>query len=186
MFSGYFMPVLLYTSTAAPTTPPKNKLPNRATLGMGMADTVKDGTYWPRQVISKLLISLTTLIVPGVESVQRPLSFCKWQVAIKVLGPHMRRTFTSWESSLTRLAHPLRRQMRPTAKACLGSLKSLCVGITMAGFLKCLKCFALVVNRLEAVYLEHLRRQFSDKSPILELSEASFKPSKSGNVLPQP
>jgi hypothetical protein len=30
--------------------------------------------------------------------------------------------------------------MRPIAKASLGSLKSLCVGITMAGFLKCLKC----------------------------------------------
>ena len=140
MFSGYFKPVLLYTSTAAPTTPPNNKLPKRATLGMGMADTVKDGTYWPRQVISKLLVSLTTLMVPGVESVQRPLSFCKWQVAIKVLGPHIRRTLTSWESSLTRLAHPLKRQMRPTAKASLGSLKYLCVGITMAGFLKCLKC----------------------------------------------
>jgi hypothetical protein len=48
----------------------------------------------------------------------------------------------------------------------------------MAGFLKCLQYFALVVNRLEALYLEHLRRQFSDKSPILELFEASFKPSK--------
>jgi hypothetical protein len=79
-------------------------------------------------------------MVPGVESVQRPLSFRKWQVAIKVLGPHMRRTLTSWESSLTRLAHPLKRQIRPTAKASLGSLNSLCVDINMACFLKCLKC----------------------------------------------
>jgi len=41
MFSGYFKPVSLKISTAAPMTPPASKLPAMAQVGMGMAETVK-------------------------------------------------------------------------------------------------------------------------------------------------
>ena len=47
MFSGYFKPVALYMSTAAPTIPPISTLPTMAIDGKAGAVTVKRSTYWP-------------------------------------------------------------------------------------------------------------------------------------------
>jgi len=45
MFSGYFSPVALYISTAAPTNPPTSKLPAMANDGNAGVETVKRSKY---------------------------------------------------------------------------------------------------------------------------------------------
>jgi hypothetical protein len=75
MFSGYFKPVSLKTSTAAPMTPPTSKLPAMAQVGMGMADTVKRWVLGALQVISKLLLELLTTKVAGAVKLHRPTAF---------------------------------------------------------------------------------------------------------------
>jgi len=110
-------------------------------VGVGKALTVKLGTYLPLHEISRRLLSFVMVTLPGAETNQRPLPFLRVQLATNCFSAQNKRTLTSCLSSSKRVAQPLNRLAKPTAKASLRSLKYFCVGITMAGFLKCLKCY---------------------------------------------